>query len=65
MRVGGKGGWNGSRRGEGERGGQLEGMELSRWRKDRDESKERDILIEGAIVGLARNLALEKHDDPS
>ena len=31
-----------------------------RWRKDRDESKERDILIEGAIIELARNLALEK-----
>ena len=31
-----------------------------RWRKDRNESKERDILIEGAIMGLARNLALEK-----
>ena len=31
-----------------------------RWRKDRDESKERDILIEGAITGLARNPALKK-----
>ena len=31
-----------------------------RWRKDRYESKERDILIEGAIMELARNLALEK-----
>ena len=30
-----------------------------RWRKDRYESKERDILIEGAIMGLARNLTLE------
>ena len=29
-----------------------------RWRKVRDESKERDILIEGAIMGLARNLTL-------
>ena len=29
-------------------------------RKKRDESKKRDILIEGAIVGLARNLSLEK-----
>ena len=33
-------------------------------------SKERDILIEGAIMGLTRNLALEKFtgihkDDPS
>ena len=41
-----------------------------RWRKDRDESKERDILIEEDIMGLARNLALEKFlgihkDDPA
>ena len=41
-----------------------------RWSKDRDESKEIDILIEGAIMGLARNLALEKFpgihkNDPS
>ena len=28
------------------------------------ENKKRDILIEGAIMGLARNLALDK-DDPS
>ena len=40
-----------------------------RWRKDRYESKKRDVLIEGAILGLARNLALEKFpvipkDDP-
>ena len=39
-------------------------MGKSRWRKNRD-----DILIEGAIMGLARNLALEKFpgihkDDP-
>ena len=38
--------------------------------KDRDESEERDILIEGDIMGLARNLVLEKvpeihKDDPS
>ena len=24
-----------------------------RWRKDKDDSKERDILIEGAIIGLS------------
>ena len=41
-----------------------------RWRKDRDESKERDILTEGAIMRLIRNLTLEKFpvihkDDPS
>ena len=39
-------------------------------RKDKNESKERNILIEGATMGLARNLALEKFpginkDDPS
>ena len=38
--------------------------------EDRDENKERDVLIEGAIMGLARNLAPEKFpglhkDDPS
>ena len=43
---------------------------MREWRKDRDESKERDILIEGAIIGLARNVVLEKFpgihkDDPS
>ena len=31
-----------------------------RRKKDKDESKERDILIEGAIMGLARNLTLGK-----
>ena len=41
-------------------GGELEGMRWLRWRKDRFESKERDILIEGAIMELARDLALEK-----
>ena len=38
--------------------------------KDRYESKKRDILIEGAIMNLARKMALEKcprthMDDPS
>ena len=37
--------------------------------KDRNGEQERDILIEGVIMGLARNLALEKFpgihkDDP-
>ena len=32
-------------------GGELERMESLRRRKDRDESKKRDILIEGAIIG--------------
>ena len=55
---------------EGEWEGEVEGTGQLRWRKDRDESKERDILIEGAIMGLARNLSLEKFsgihkDDPS
>ena len=35
-------------------------MGYLRRKKDRDESKEREILIECAIIGLARNLALEK-----
>ena len=39
-------------------------------RRTETESKERDILIEGAIIGLTKNLALEKSpgiykDDPS
>ena len=56
--------------GERERQGELEGTGWSRWRKVRDESKERDILIEDAIMRLARNLALGKFpgihkNDPS
>ena len=35
-------------------------MRLLRSRKESAESKERDTLIEGVIIGLARNLALEK-----
>ena len=40
-----------------------------RWKKDRDESKKRDILIKGAIMRLAGTLALETYpgihkDDP-
>ena len=42
-----------NRREEGKWQGELEGMGQSRWNKDRDESKERDNLIEGAIIGLA------------
>ena len=54
----------------GEWGEEPEGTGQSRWQKDRDESKETDNLIEGAFMGLARNLALEKFsgihkDDPS
>ena len=30
------------------------------WEEEREESKERDIFIEGAIMGLVRNLALGK-----
>ena len=41
-----------------------------RWGRTETENKEKDILIDGAIMGLARNLALEKFpgiykDDPS
>ena len=49
--------------------GELEEKGLSRWRKDRDEKKERESLIERAIMGLARNLTLGKfpeiHKDDS
>ena len=38
---------------------ELEGKRHLRWRKNRDESKKRDILIEVTIIGLTRNLALE------
>ena len=51
-------------------GRELEEMEQLRWRKVRDNSKEGDILIEVAIMELARNLTLAKFlvihkDDPS
>ena len=58
------------RRGKEKGQGELEEMGWPRWRKNRNESKERDILIEGAIMGSSRNLALEKFpgihkDNPS
>ena len=48
--------------GAGRRGGlwRTWGNGIVQCRKDRYESMERDILIEGAILELARNLALEK-----
>ena len=49
MTVGEKEGWKRKMRGEGEVGEELEGTGYLRWRKNRDESKERDILIEGVI----------------
>ena len=64
-----KGGWKGKRRKKENGRGELEGLGESRWSKDRDESKERDILIGESVIGLARNLALEKfpriHKDDS
>ena len=50
--------------------GEEESLREWRWRKDGYENKKRDILIEEAILGLARNLALEKFpgihkDDPT
>ena len=55
-REGGRG-----REGEKERSEKnMRGMGYSRRREDRDESKERDIFIEGAIIGQERNLALGK-----
>ena len=50
----------GEKEGQGEYGGELEGTgkdemeERQRWRA------RKDILIEGVIMGLVRNLALEK-----
>lgn len=46
-----------------------EEQNLREW-ESRDENKERDALIEGAITGVGRNLALENfpgihEDDPS
>ena len=56
--------------GRGENVGKLGGTGYSRWRKDRDESKEIYVLIEGDIMGLERNWAQDKFpgirkDDPS
>ena len=53
-----------------EKAGELEGKGWSRWGRVRDENIKRDILNEGPIMGLARNLTLEKFtnfykDDPS
>ena len=45
---------------EGRRGRELEGIGDSRWGKDRYESNQRNIFIEGAIMGQESNLALEK-----
>ena len=47
---------------EGRKGGGIEFEERVNWdlEKNRDESKDRDILIEGFFMGLARNLELEK-----
>lgn len=44
-------GGNRRRKGEGKWSGKLEGTRESSWNKGRDENKERDILIEGAIWG--------------
>ena len=60
----------GRRREEGEGEENLEEPNGPDGRKTEMENKERDILIEGAIVALGRNQALEKFqgiqkDDPS
>ena len=49
----------GREKGEGEDWGELGGMGWLRWRKGLYGSREEDILIKGAILGLARDLALE------
>ena len=59
-------------RARGEKKGRGRNLERTRqltWRKNR-ENKERDILIEGVVMWLKRNLTLEKFsgihkDDPS
>lgn len=55
---GGKRLWRG--RGEGGRGGEYEGIGYSRRGKDREGEKKRDVLIEGDIEGLVRNMAQGK-----
>ena len=49
----------GRERVEGEDWGELGGMGWLRWRKGGYGSREEDILIKEAILGLARDLALE------
>ena len=49
----------GREKGEGENWGELGGMGWLGWRKGGYGSREVDILIKGAILGLAKNLALE------
>ena len=51
-------GWSGEK-GEAKDWGELGGVGGLRWRKDRYRSREEDILIKGAILGSARDLALE------
>ena len=46
-------------KGEGEYCGELGGMEWLGWRKGGYGSREEDVLIKEAILGLARVLALE------
>ena len=49
----------GREQGEGKDWGELGGVGWLRWRKGRYSSREEDIFIKGAILGLARELALE------
>ena len=49
----------GREKGEGEDSGELGGMEWLGWRKGGYGSREEDILTKKAILGLARDLALE------
>ena len=55
-----KGGWKWRRRGEKEGEENLREQDGRDGRKTEIERKERDILIEGAMMGLERNLALEE-----
>ena len=47
-------------KGEGEDGEELGEMGWLRWTKSRYGSREEDILTKGTILGLARDLALER-----
>ena len=49
----------GREKGEQEDWGELGGMGWLRWRKGEYGSREVDILIKGAILGLTRDLTLE------
>ena len=50
--------------GEGEGQGEREGTGQLRWKKDKDESKEREILMEGAIMGIVKSVSRDIPRNP-